>query len=103
MPLVLGVFGNRTGDVPALTQKVVDFYGLKDLDNLDAKKVNAFVDASSDSMFNYGIDKTVKLHSKTSKFDTFFFYLTYPGAHTLANFGLDHSIRTHPREEMRCL
>jgi hypothetical protein len=101
LPLALGIFGNRTSNVEALCDQLIDYYSLKEMEVLDGTKINNYLDASGDTMFNYGIDKTVKLHSKMSKGDTFFYYQTFPGAHSLVNFGIDHSIRQHPLVELR--
>ena len=100
LPLELGIFGNRTGDVAALRDKIAQYYNLRDLDELDSEKIGNFLDACGDTMFNYGIDRTVKLHAAKSASETFFYHLTYPALHSLSLFGSDHSIRKHPLPEM---
>jgi len=70
-----------------------DYYNLG---SLDAKKptdaqLNSLVDVSGDTMFNYGIDVSAKLHAMHGKSPTFFEFVTYPAEHTLAQFRSDHS------------
>ena len=78
----------------------MEYYKIKDLGELDDAKINRFLDACGDTMFNYGIDRTVKLHAAKSTSDTYFYHLTFPALHSLSLFGTDHSIRKHPLSEM---
>ena len=100
LPLELGIFGNRTGDVTSLREKIVEHYKIKDLGKLGNEKINSFLDACGDTMFNYGIDRTVKLHAAKSAADTFFYHLTFPGLHSLSLFRTDRSVGKHPLTEM---
>ena len=78
-----------------------DFYGLKNLDNLDETKVHAFIDVQTDSMFNYAIDETVKIRSRHENTNTYYFMYTYPGTHTLANMANNGDIRRPELEPLR--
>ena len=100
LPLELGIFGNRTSDQTYLMEKIVEYYKIKDLRELDDAKVNRFLDACGDTSFNYGIDQTVKLHAARSAADTFFYHLTFPALHSLSLFRTDHSIAKHPLTPM---
>lgn len=92
-PLAYGFVDGQTEDVVAVNNRLTEFYQLKDLQTLDDSKVHAFIDVQTDSMFNYAIDETVKLRSKHKNMNTYFYMLTYPGQHTLANFANDGSVR----------
>ena len=100
LPLEFGIFGNRTGVASSLMEKIVEHYKIKDLGKLEGGKIDSFIDVCGDTMFNYGIDQTVKLHASKSAADTFFYYLTFPGLHSLSLFRTDHSVRRHPLAEM---
>ena len=100
MPLELGIFGNRTGDATYFMEKIIEHYKIKNLANLQHENINSFIDACGDTMFNYGIDRTVKLHAAKSVADTFFYYLTFPALHSLSLFRTDHSVERHPLTEM---
>ena len=100
MPLELGIFGNRTGDETSLMEKIVEYYEIKDLGKLEGETIDRFLDACGDTMFNYGIDQTAKLHATKSAADTFFYYLTLPALHSLSLFRTDHSVKKHPLPEM---
>ncbi len=65
------------------------------------KDVNNLVDLSGDSMFNYGIDVTAKLHAKHSKGPTYFEYITYPLASSLALFRTDGSKGKPPYDVLK--
>lgn len=93
-PLAFGVV-NQSLDTPALMQSVVNYYDIKNLptatDKLAEEHIHDFVDALSDSMFNFGIDMTAKLHSRTAPKPTYYYLLKFPGSHSLANFRTDHT------------
>ena len=101
--MTFGVHGANAPDERQALDKIVDFYGLRDLDQetLDEAKVHAFVDACSDSMFSYGIDVTAKTMAENHPASTWFYYLTYECEHTLANFRTDHSVAPPPSKAMR--
>ena len=81
-------------------ERIVEYYQIKDLGELDDAKINRILDACGDTMFNYGIDRTVKLHAARSAADTFFYHLTFPALHSLSLFRTDHSIGKHPLTPM---
>ena len=81
------------------------FYKLEPIESLkqgslSSEKVEGLIDVLSDTMFNYGIDLTAKLHAKNSIGPTFFHYITYPAEHTLANLGTT-GIRSPPIENLK--
>ena len=104
IPLALGLF-NQTSDVRATMESIMDFYDLNKMDktrSVPESQVEGYVDAQSDSMFIYGIDATAKLHSKYAERETYFYYMKFHGAHSLANFRSDGSAsKEHPMEIMR--
>ncbi len=65
------------------------------------KDVNNLVDLSGDTMFNFGIDVTAKLHAKNAKAPTYFEYITHPAEHTLSLFRTDGSIGKQPYEVLK--
>ena len=91
-PLAFGI-NDETSNVKDTLSKIVEFYKLKEMSEMTEEKAESMVDVQSDTMFNYGIDKTAKLHSEKAPKDTYFYHLTYPGKHTLTNFGSDHDMR----------
>ena len=81
------------------------FYQIEPIESLkqgvlSSEKVEAVIDVLSDTMFNYGIDLTAKLHAKNSIGQTFFHYITYPAEHSLANLGTT-GIRSPPIENLK--
>ena len=88
-----------------ILRRVQKFYKLEPIESLkqgslSSEKVEGLIDVLSDTMFNYGIDLTAKLHGKNSIGPTFFRYITYPAKHTLANLGTT-GIRTPPIENLK--
>ena len=100
-PLAYGLINGHTDDAEAINEKLKDFYGLKDLQNLDDSKVHGFIDAQTDSMFNYAIDETVKLRSRHENVNTYYFMYTFPGTHTLANLDNNGSLRRPELEPLK--
>eukprot|EP00095_Tigriopus_kingsejongensis_P007910 maker-scaffold132_size323655-snap-gene-2.24 protein:Tk07910 transcript:maker-scaffold132_size323655-snap-gene-2.24-mRNA-1 annotation:"carboxylesterase" len=81
------IFFDYKPDLSEIMMKIKRFYHLENMSDLDDEKIHRFIDVLSDSMFNYGIDKTVKLHAQNSEAPTYFYHLTFPSDHTLANLG----------------
>ena len=100
-PLAYGLIDGHTDDAASINQKLDDFYGLHDLYDLDDSKVHAFIDVQTDSMFNYAIDETIKLRSRHKNMETYYHMITFPGTHTLANFGNDGSVRRPALEPLK--
>ena len=100
-PLSYGLIDGYTEDRDSIGKKLIEFYNLNDLNELDEGKVNAFIDVQTDSMFNYAIDETLRLRSRHVEADTYFYMLTFPGTHTLANFANDGSVRRPALEPLK--
>ena len=100
-PLAFGLARQQSENANEIVDKMRDFYGMKKLFPISDETAEAYVDAQSDTMFNYGIDITAKLHAKHGKAATYLYYLRYPGEHTLTNFRTDHSIKQSPVEVLR--
>ena len=100
-PLAFGLIKDHTENSKAINEKMTKFYDLRDLEELDDTKVHGFIDAQTDSMFNYAIDETIKLRSRHKDMNTYYFMYTYPGTHTLANLANDGSIRRPELEPLR--
>ena len=99
--LAYGLIDGHTDVAMTINKKLTEFYKLYDLENLDDSKVHSFIDVQSDSMFNYAIDETIKLRSKHKHADTYFYMITFPGTHTLANFGNNGSVRRPAFEPLK--
>ena len=100
-PLAYGFIDGQTADVASVNKKLTEFYKLNELDKIDDSKVHAFIDVQTDSMFNYAIDETIKLRSEHKSMDTYFYMITFPGTHTLANFANDGSVRRPGLEPLK--
>ena len=100
-PLAYGLFDGHTEDAALIKEKLDDFYGLHDLEDLDDSKVHAFIDVQTDSMFNYAIDETIKLRSRHKHMETYYHLITFPGTHTIANFANDGSVRRPQLEPLK--
>ena len=88
----------KAGEV---AEKLTSLYKLENLPDkisaLTEEQVHRLVDIFSESMFTYAQDETIKLRAKHSKtHQTYFYYFTFPGTHTLANFANDGSYRKPP-------
>lgn len=64
-------------------------------------QIHSLLDLFGDTMFNVGIDLTAKLHSVHAPAPTYFYYLVYPGKHSLTMFGSKHDIREPPIEQLK--
>ena len=80
-PLAFGI-RNQTDNEQEVLDKLIKFYKLEEMEDPTEDVIEAYVDAQSESMFTYGIDVTTKLMSQ--HIPTYFYYLTYPGYHSLA-------------------
>ena len=70
--------------------------------HLTEEKVSNFVDVMSDTMFIYPIDEAVKLRARhKDTMHTYFYMLTFPGFHTLANHANDDSYRRPTWEALK--
>lgn len=89
-PMALGLSGHvEEGNVKSILKAVVDYYGINKEEMNEAQltdeKVSNFVHALSDSLLTYCIDGAAKLRAKHPGMDTYYYLLTYPAEHSLAN------------------
>ena len=101
-PLVFGIFGGQTSNEKETLKKLVDYYKLKNLgkEDLDNETIDNLIDVLGDSMFNFGIDLTAKLHAEHSKGNTYYYHLTYPALHNLALFRSNGSVSLPPFNQL---
>ena len=105
-PWALGLFGNQCKNPDDMVKKLQKFYGLENLnpeDPVSDEIAHKVIDILSDSMFSYAIDETVKLRAKHKDLNTFYYYYTFPGSHSLAHLDVDENIRRPPLEPLRCV
>lgn len=88
-PLAFGLT-NQTENPRVVLDEVINFYQLKNLETPTERDMHNYIDAQSDTMFNFGIDVTAKLLA--DKIPTFHYFLKFPIEHSLANFRHGHTI-----------
>lgn len=103
-PLALGLFGNQCQNPEDVMQKLKTFYNLDKVhpdDPVTEEIAHNLIDILSDSMFTFAIDEAAKMRAKHKDLKTYFHYFIFSGSHTLANLGLDESIRSPPIKALR--
>lgn len=66
------------------------------------QQLHNLIDASGDTMFNYGIDVTAKLHAERgAPGRTYFEYITYPLRHSLAQYRTDGTVADPPYQALK--
>ena len=100
-PLAFGLARKQSANYREIIKKMKNFYGIHELIPLTDEIAEAYIDAQSDSMFNYGIDVTARLFTRHGKAPTYLYYVSYPAIHTLTNFRIDGSIKPAPLAVMR--
>ena len=103
-PWSLGLFGNQCRNPDEIVKRLKRFYDLNDLkadEPVTDEVAHNIIDLLSDSMFSYAIEEAAKLRAKHKDLETYYYYYTFSGSHSLANLDLEDKIRRPPLKPLR--